>query len=283
MKKKSQIKIAFAGNGHGGIAAFQSLISSFERIEILSQDQEIKKLMRSNDNLIKSLEEMESNILICAGYMKIIPKSFLKRKIIINTHPSLLPKYRGIHSLAWAMLNFEEELGFTIHLINEYLDDGDILEQFKINYQMQTSSEIMKIFDNYVKNNLGRVVEDFLEKKIIPIKQDRSKASWVCKRNIEDCIIDFNENNRFISAMFRTLVEPYPLPIIKIEGNLYEILSHRLIEKKYKMHNGRVINIENNDAYIKTEEGILIINLLRDFKTKNKLFAGKILDLGKRL
>ena len=57
-----------------------------------------------------------------------------------------------MHGLVWAMLNFEEELGFSIHLMNKYIDDGDILEQFKIKYENQTSQEIMKKFDDYVLN-----------------------------------------------------------------------------------------------------------------------------------
>ncbi len=240
-------------------------------------------MMRPNDKSVELIEEIESNFIVCAGYTKIIPKEFLKNKTIINTHPSLLPKYRGLHALAWAILNMEEELGVTINLMNEYIDDGDILEQFKIKYECQTSQEIMILFEDYIATNLGRVVLGFLEEKIIPVKQDKSKATWVTKRNLNDCILDFNASNDYISAIFRALVEPYPLPIIKFKNNLYEIISHKLIETTYKMHTGTVINIENNDVYIKTSEGILIIDLLRAFITKEKLFASDILKIGKRL
>ena len=77
--------------------------------------------------------------------------TILSKKIIINTHPSLLPKYRGVHALAWAMINMEEELGFSIHLMNEYVDDGDILEQFRVKYENQTAKEMLKLFDDYVE------------------------------------------------------------------------------------------------------------------------------------
>ena len=143
-------KIAFFGEGHGGIAAYRSLSLYFKKIEILTNDKDLKSLIRSTDKLVESIEEIESNLVICAGYKKIISKEFLRKKTVINTHPSLLPKYRGMHSVAWAILNMEEELGFSIHLMNEYIDDGDILEQFKVNYESQTSQEIMKLFDDYV-------------------------------------------------------------------------------------------------------------------------------------
>ena len=276
-------KIAFFGDGHGGIAAYRSLSLYFKKIEILTNDKDIKSLIRSTDKLVESIEEIESNLVICAGYKKIISKEFLRKKTVINTHPSLLPKYRGMHSVAWAILNMEEELGFSIHLMNEYIDDGDILEQFKVKYESQTSQEIMKLFDDYVSNNLGRVVLEFFNKKIIPLKQDKTKATWVSKRNLNDCILDFNSNNRYIAAMFRALVEPYPLPLIKFKDNLYEITSFKLIDVKYEMHNGRVLNIENKSAYVKTSEGILIINSLRDIKTKEKIFPSDIFKIGTRL
>ena len=285
MKKPSlnKTKIAFAGNGHGGIAALKSLSSHFENIEVLTNDCEIKEMLRDNDLSIESLRDSKSKIIVCAGFLEIIPKEILENKTIINTHPSLLPKYRGLHALAWAMLNMEEQIGFTVHLMNEFIDDGDILEQFSIKYESQTSQEIMTQFDNYVENSLGRVVSDYLAKRITPIKQNKSEASWVTRRNLEDCIIDFSKSNRYISAMFRTLVEPYPLPLIKINHSLYEVINHRLISINYEMHIGRVVNIEDYDVYIKTTDGLLVIDLLRNFETKKEIFASKILKIGKRL
>jgi len=60
----------------------------------------------------------------------------LKREIInlprigiINKHAGLLPKYRGVFPIFWAMLNGEREFGITIHYINEKWDDGDIIVQ----------------------------------------------------------------------------------------------------------------------------------------------------------
>jgi methionyl-tRNA formyltransferase len=82
---------------------------------------------------------------------------------------------------------------------------------------------------------------------------------------------------------FRALVRPYPLPMIKIKDRLYEVVNHTIIDMKYEMHNGRVINIENNEAYIKIQDGILVIKDLIDFDTKEKLSAGTILKMGQRL
>ena len=299
--------IAFIGSGHGGMVALKSLQTNFSSIEVITDNENIYSLLRKSDYLYKSIvtcsstetcesleycqslqycnsiESCKSNLIICANYQSIIPKYILEKKTVINTHPALLPKYRGIHSLVWAMLNSEKEIGFTIHLMNEHMDDGDILEQFKVQYKDQTSYEIMQLFDEYVENNLGRVVAEYLEGEIIPLKQDRKNASWVSRRNISDCVIDFNKSNEYIRMLFKALVRPYPLPMLNIKKKLYEVPSYKMIDNKYEMHNGRVVNIEEENVFIKTKEGILIIVDLIDFETKEIIKARNILRLGQRL
>ena len=276
-------QIIFAGDGHGGIVALKSLQKIFSSISIVSEDSDIAVLLRESDNIITSIEESDIDLVVCAGYHSIISKKVLRSKTIINTHPSLLPKYRGLHGLVWAMLNFEKEVGFTIHLMNEYIDDGDILEQYKLTYDGQTSQEIMEKFDRYVENSLGRDVKDYLEKKIIPKKQNREEATWVARRNIDDCIIDFNRSNQYLSMLFKALVRPYPLPMIQVNNKLYEVDGYKLINRQYEMHIGRVVNIEDEIVYIKTFDGLLLIDNLIDFDSKEKLKAKQILKLGQRL
>ena len=275
--------IVFIGSGHGGVVALKSLQSCFKKIEVISKDKDILSILRKDDITVNSLYDTQTDLVVCAGYKSIISEDILLKKTVINTHPSLLPKYRGMHGLVWAMLNYEEELGFTIHLVNKYIDDGDILEQFKIRYNNQTSKEIMDIFDNYIEKNLARVVTDFINHKITPTPQDRSKATWVAKRDIEDCVIDFNYDNRYIDMLFKVLVRPYPLPIIKNGDKKYEINGYTLITRDYRANIGQVVNIEDRKVYIKVKEGLLIIEKLIDYDTKEPISASDIFKIGKRL
>ncbi|HKM44932.1 MAG TPA: formyltransferase family protein [Dysgonamonadaceae bacterium] len=281
--EKSNPQIIFAGENHGGKAALKSLQSTFDSIEVLSDDDNILKMMRNSDKRVLSFEECQASVGVCAAYRPLIGKDILSKKTIINTHPSLLPKYRGVHALAWAMLNLEEELGFSIHLMNEYVDDGDILEQFKVKYENQTAQEMLDLFNEYVENNLGRVVLDYMNNKITPIKQNRDEATWVTKRNLTDCVIDFDESFKKIEALFRVLAPPYPYPMLKIKDELFEVLTHELIPRKYDMHNGRVVNIEDDNVYIKIRDGLLVTDKLRNYGTQEEYAASKILKRGQRL
>ncbi|MDA9598898.1 formyltransferase family protein, partial [Candidatus Pelagibacter sp.] len=73
--------------------------------------------------------------LIClAGFMKILSKNFIKNfnNKIINIHPSLLPKYKGLNTHQKAIENKEKYSGCTVHFVNSKLDSGKIVLQKKV-------------------------------------------------------------------------------------------------------------------------------------------------------
>lgn len=275
--------IVFAGNGHGAIAALLSLQVEFEEIHVLTEDVDVLKRLRSDDLVVDSLDSCKNMLIICAGYSKIISKNILTNNIIINTHPSLLPKYRGVHSLAWAMLNLEDNVGFTVHLMDEWIDNGHILKQYMTKVENKSSREIMDEFDLFVLNNLGLIITQYINGEIHPVKQDFSKATWCCRRNVHDCILNFDISHDEMKATFKTLVEPYPLPILEIKNELYEIIDVEIKEERTQMHTGRVINIQDGRVYLKAKESIIIINEIRDFKSKIIYNASDLLSFGMRL
>ena len=63
--------------------------------------------------------------------MKIISKNFINqfKKDIINIHPSLLPKYKGLNTFSKVIKNREVKSGCTVHFVNEKLDSGKIISQ----------------------------------------------------------------------------------------------------------------------------------------------------------
>ena len=73
--------------------------------------------------------------LIClAGFMKILSKNFIKsfKGKILNIHPSLLPKYKGLNTHQRALLNNDKYSGCTVHFVNSRLDSGKIIIQKKV-------------------------------------------------------------------------------------------------------------------------------------------------------
>jgi len=99
-----------------------------------------KKIYNYNKKKIsetKTLKDLKSNniTLVClAGFMKILSKDFIRKfkGKILNIHPSLLPKYRGLKTHERVIKNKEKYSGCTVHLVNSKLDSGKIILQKKV-------------------------------------------------------------------------------------------------------------------------------------------------------
>ena len=93
----------------------------------------IKKSVFENQTL-KLLKEHDIDILCLAGFMKILSGKFIKKfsKPILNIHPSLLPRYKGLNTHRRAIENKDKFSGATIHKVTQKLDSGKIILQKKV-------------------------------------------------------------------------------------------------------------------------------------------------------
>ena len=83
---------------------------------------------------IKELIDRKIDLVCLAGFMKILSKSFIRnfKGKIINIHPSLLPKYKGLKTHKRVLDNNEKYSGCTVHFVNSKLDSGKIILQKKV-------------------------------------------------------------------------------------------------------------------------------------------------------
>tara|TARA_R100001463_G_scaffold131609_1_gene191751 strand:- start:697 stop:1212 length:516 start_codon:yes stop_codon:yes gene_type:complete len=86
---------------------------------------------KDEDDIIKILNVYEVDMIVMAGWMRIVSKKFVDEFAgrIINLHPSLLPKYKGLHAVEQALKAGEGETGCTVHFVTEELDSGAIIKQ----------------------------------------------------------------------------------------------------------------------------------------------------------
>ena len=87
---------------------------------------------RNFENIIlKDLKKYKISLICLAGYMKIISKKFIInfKKKIINIHPSLLPKFKGLNTFERVLKNKERKTGCTVHFVNDKLDSGKAIIQ----------------------------------------------------------------------------------------------------------------------------------------------------------
>ena len=96
----------------------------------------IKFKNKSNfeNNSLKLLKKYNIDIICLAGFMKILSGDFIKKfsKPILNIHPSLLPKYKGLNTHERAIKNKDKFTGASIHKVTEKLDSGKVILQKKV-------------------------------------------------------------------------------------------------------------------------------------------------------
>ncbi len=95
---------------------------------------DFKKKNMSENKLLSILKKNNIKMICLAGFMKILSKNFIKkfRGKILNIHPSLLPKYKGLNTHKRVLNNKEKYSGCTVHFVNSRLDSGKIILQKKV-------------------------------------------------------------------------------------------------------------------------------------------------------
>ena len=95
---------------------------------------DLKKKNKDERKIFDILKKREIQLICLAGFMKILSGNFIKRfnGRILNIHPSLLPKYKGLNTHKRAILDKEKFSGCTVHFVNSKLDSGKIIIQKKV-------------------------------------------------------------------------------------------------------------------------------------------------------
>ena len=154
--KKKNITFLLSGGGSNLYQILNKNLTSkkFNTISIISNNQvskQIKELIKSNElkiNIYEKISNLKSkflgdcDIVFSVGYLKIIDSQIIENYEIINLHPSLLPKYKGVMTHKRMLINKEAKYGYSIHKVTKYLDDGEILNQNQKNIATYNENEL---------------------------------------------------------------------------------------------------------------------------------------------
>ena len=93
-----------------------------------------KKKLIAEKKIISEIKNKNIKLICLAGFMRILSKDFVKnfKGKILNIHPSLLPKYKGLNTHQRVITNKEKYSGCTVHFVDSRLDSGKIILQKKV-------------------------------------------------------------------------------------------------------------------------------------------------------
>lgn len=159
----------------------------------------LKRYSIKNNISIVKLEDIYSRedlIFLSLEYDKVIDIKKFKSNKLYNIHFSLLPKYRGVYTSAWPILNNEEFSGVTLHKIDYGIDTGDIIDQiaFKIDFE-DTARDLYLKYIKYgtllVLKNIFNILNDEIKARA----QNKYLATYYNKKSIiySNIEIDFKQ------------------------------------------------------------------------------------------
>ena len=143
LKKRSPIEIILIISNNTKAKGLK--FSKLYKIKKKVYNYDKKKI--SEKRILKDLKSNDIKLVCLAGFMKILSQDFIKnfKGKILNIHPSLLPKYKGLNTHSRVIKNQEKYSGCTVHLVNSKLDSGKIILQKKVKLsKKETPSSLQK-------------------------------------------------------------------------------------------------------------------------------------------
>lgn len=167
----------------------------------------------------------EPELIITAAYGQIVPKALLEypKYKCINTHGSLLPKYRGGAPIQRSIINGDDFTGMSIMYMNEKMDEGDILYQKKLPIDIHdTNSDLFVKMSDLALEMLLEFLPRFFEGDFKAIKQNDEEATYAYNLDKEIEHVSFEDDVKKVYDHIRGLLD---------NPGCYFMLK----EKKYKI------------------------------------------------
>lgn len=248
-----------------GVVVSKNSDNWYKGVDEIAKKYELKLFEESNINnayFLEQLKELEPDLIVVVNFEKILKKDIISLPTYgcINTHASLLPKYRGRAPLNWAIINGEKETGVTVHKIDKGIDTGDIIEQERINIKKDDYIEdvlvkVKNLYPYIVDRAISKIQDEFFK----PIKQNIYDGFYLGKRTADDGKINWKDyTGEQIYNLIRAVSKPYPGAFTLNKGSKLIIWKAELIDQ-----NKDQVELSNGTILISNNEGLLI-------KSKNK-------------
>ena len=164
--KKSKIKINLIISNN----KFSKGLEFAKKNKIQNYVIDYSKQKQAENKILEYLRKNKIDLICLAGFMKILSSSFIKKfkNPILNIHPSLLPKYKGLNTHKRAIENKDKFSGATVHFVNTKLDSGKIILQKKVRILKSDTEKTLAARVLKIEHKLyPSAIEKILKKSIL--------------------------------------------------------------------------------------------------------------------
>ena len=227
------MKIVFFGGGEAGRASALALNSNHRNAlaAIVWDGTGVENAPQLNVPRISEQQAVGSgDLLLCSGYGKILHRDLLSSFSVgaFNAHPSLLPAYRGRHSIQWAIANGERLQGVTIHEMTHEVDEGRYFMMRCIPFNLsdrylEISRRLSSLSAEMLVEFTTLIIHGRMPKAIPP---DQRQNQYLRKRTILDGRIDWRKTSAEILNLIRASAPTYAATFEGKDGETHSVVDY---------------------------------------------------------
>lgn len=202
---------------------------------------------------IQDLYSIKRLIFISLEYDRLIPIEKFGCKNLYNTHFSLLPKYKGMYTSIWPILNGEKFCGVTLHEIDSGIDTGDIIDQIKV--EISINDTCRDLYLKKIEAGIKLFKKYFiklLKNEYLATPQSHKESMYFSKNSIclKNISIDLQKTSFEIHNQLRAYIFPeYQLPSIQNNFIYKSIITDDFIGPKVFIEDNEKIILSGIDGF----------------------------------
>ena len=213
----------------------------------------------------EDVDALSPDICLIIACNKIIPTQYFKNTLLLNIHGGILPKWRGVSTNAWAVMNGECEVGYSLHEASDILDGGNIYFVYKTKIgDDEKYGEVIPRLRCGMIENLPDILLRILRKELKPESQEGKMHLYTPRLKACDGIINnWDKCSRYIYNLYRVMGAPFGTGVYFIFRNkTYEITKMSLVDlcPDYIGIPGAIVYIGKNFMYVKTADNVIKID-----------------------
>ena len=218
--------------------------------------------VRKNPEFLETLKEIDPDIIIVAAFGQIIPKEILELPKFgcINSHASLLPKYRGAAPIQQAVIDGEKESGVTIMQMGEGLDTGDMISKIIIPLAQDETGgslfgKLAQAGAELLIKTLPSIEQGTAEREKQPEESPTPYAAMITKQM---GLMNFSKPAEELERLVRGM-NPWPSAYTFINGKTLKVWKCKVSGEQTDAIPGTVFLTDKEGIHVACEKGTLIL------------------------
>ena len=210
---------------------------------------------------VEALQKYQADLFIVVSYGRILSKEALglPKKLCVNIHASLLPKYRGAAPIQWALINGETKTGVTFIRMNEHMDEGDIFYKKELRVSPLDRVDTLDArLAMLASNNIGKVLISVENNSLRFIKQNKKHSTNAPRIKKQDGLICWDVPSKQVFDRFRGCFG-WPGSYCYYNGKMLKVLDMEPTRNKVKGRPGEIIGIKSDSLEVACLVGSIMI------------------------